>query len=281
MSRGFLCIAQNSGETDYLRMAYLQALSCKITQYAHRNSFSVIVDRETADCLEQKHIDVFDNIIVLKNDLAQNSKVKMQNECQVFKYSPYKQTIKTEADMLFTSNYDFIWDHWAFDKFHFCTHVYTYDGHLIKDRSQRQLFDDSLLPDVYSAWTYFTYDLECKEFYDTMRLIIDDWDYYRDSYLVNCRYDEPRTDEVYALACKILDIPYKGSGYGFLHMKPKLQRLGLHQSWTEQLDLDVNADLNVTIGGYRQNKPLHYVEKTFVTDELLSRYEYGYKRTRD
>ena len=48
MSRGYLCIAQNSDGVDYLRMAYLQALSCKLTQSSVRN-FSVIVDKETAD----------------------------------------------------------------------------------------------------------------------------------------------------------------------------------------------------------------------------------------
>ena len=281
MSLGYLCIAQNSGETDYLRMAYLQALSCKLTQWKELNSFSVIVDTKTADCLEQRHIDVFDNIIILKNDLAKNSKVKMQNECQVFNYSPYKETIKTEADMLFTSDYASIWDYNGMKKQVFCSNVYTYDHHIITDRSQRKLFDDSLLPNIYSAWTYFRYDLECKAFYDTIRVIIDDWVYYRDNYLINCRYDEPRTDEVYALACKILDIKYKDSGFGFVHMKPKLQRMHSNLNWSEQTDFEIHNDFSLTIGGYRQHKPLHYVEKTFVTDELLDRYEYEFKRRTD
>jgi hypothetical protein len=78
MSSGYLCIAQN-GEYDYLRMAYLQALSCKLTQNIV-NNFSVIVDAETAEQITDNHREVFDKIIVLKNDLAQNSKIKMQNE---------------------------------------------------------------------------------------------------------------------------------------------------------------------------------------------------------
>jgi hypothetical protein len=276
MNIGFICIAQNSNDVDYLRMAYLQALSCKLTQPKLCDGFSVIVDKETYDCVEQRHIDVFDNIIVLKDNLAKNSKVKMQNECQIFAYSPYKETIKTEADMLFTSSYASLWDYYGFKKQVFCSNVYTFDGHKIKDRSQRKLFDDSLLPDIYSAWTYFKYDLECKQFYDTMRIIIDDWDYYRDNYLINCRYDEPRTDEVYALACKILDIKYKDNGFGFVHMKPKLQRLHSNLNWIEQTDFEILGDFAPVIGGYKQYKPLHYVEKTFVTDELLDKYEWGY-----
>ena len=280
MSLGYLCVAQNSGETDYLRMAYLQALSCKVTQISELSSFSVLVDAETYDCVEQKHIDVFDNIIVLKNDLAKNSKVKMQNECQVFAYSPYKETIKTEADMLFTSDYSSVWEYNGIKKYVFCSNVLTYNYKTITDRSQRKLFDDSLLPNIYSAWTYFRYDLDCKEFYDTMRIIIDDWDYYRDNYLVNCRYDEPRTDEVYALAVKILDIKYHSSTFGFVHMKPQLQRLPTGKSWTEQTKFELPSDFAPVIGGYKQHNVLHYVEKDFVTDELLNRYEDEYERRR-
>jgi len=275
MSSGYLCIAQN-GEYDYLRMAYLQALSCKLTQNIV-NNFSVIVDAETAEQITDDHREVFDKIIVLKNDLAQNSKIKMQNECQVFNYSPYKNTIKTECDMLFTSDLNWLWDTYQPFTYNFTQSVYTYDGHIIDNRTYRHQFDDNLLPNIYSAWTYFTYDTTCKEIYDTMRLIIDDWSWFRDNYLINCRYDEPRTDEVYALALKILDIKPTNSQFGFVHMKPKLQRLPSNCDWTEQLIFELDSKFTPTIGYYKQTRPLHYVEKTFVTDEILDKYEWGYK----
>lgn len=278
MSSGYVCIAQNSNGVDYLRMAYLQALSVRIS---FAENFSVIVDKETFSQVEQKHIDVFDKIIVLRDDLAANSKIKMANECQVFRYSPYKTFVKTEADMLFNSNCTNLATYAYMDKQAFTSSVITYYGDVITDRSQRKLFDESLLPNVYSAFSCFEYDLEVKEFFDTMRIIIDDWSWYRDNYLVNCRYDEPRTDEVYALALKILDIDYKNKGLTFVHMKPRLQNLQLNLPWTEQVDLELDEKLNFTIGYYKQNKPLHYVEKTFVTDEILDRYEYEFNRKRD
>jgi hypothetical protein len=278
MSSGYLCIAQNSGDVDYLKMAYLQALSCKLTQILD-NNFSVIVDKETAECVTDEHRAVFDKVIVLKHDLAQNSKIKMQNECQVFAYSPYKSTIKTECDMLFTADLSWLWNTYnAQFTYSFTQCVYTYDGHVIDNRKYRQQFDENLMPNIYSAWTYFTYDMACKEIYDTMRFIIDDWDYYRDNYLINCRYDEPRTDEVYALALKILDIKPRDTGFGFVHMKPKLQRLPANRDWSEQLIFELDGKLTPTIGHYKQTRPLHYVEKTFVTDEILDRYEYEYRR---
>jgi len=277
MSSGYLCIAQNNGDVDYLKMAYLQALSCKLTQSLD-NNFAVIVDKETHEQVTDAHRAVFNDIIVLKNDLAANSKVKMQNECQVFAYSPYKSTIKTECDMLFTADLSWLWNTYAQFTYSFTQSVYTYDGHVIDNRKYRQQFDENLMPNIYSAWTYFTYDMACKEIYDTMRIIIDDWDYYRDNYLVNCRYDEPRTDEVYALALKILDIKPRDSGFGFVHMKPKLQRLPANRDWSEQLIFELDGKLTPTIGHYKQTRPLHYVEKTFVTDEILDRYEYEYRR---
>ena len=279
MSSGYLCIAQN-GEHDYLRMAYLQALSCKLTQQYVTN-FSVIVDKETAEQVTDEHRAVFDQVIVLKHDLAANSKIKMQNECQVFNYSPYKRTIKTECDMLFTTNLDWLWYTYNPFTYSFTQSVYTYDGLVIDNRKYRQQFDDNLLPNIYSAWTYFTYDTACKEIYDTMRVIIDDWAWFRDNYLVNCRYDEPRTDEVYALALKILDIKPHDTGFGFVHMKSELQRCFSKQPWQEQLNWDIQPDFIPVIGHYKQIRPLHYVEKTFVTDEILDRYEYEFNARRN
>ena len=43
MSRGYIVIAQNSGDTDYLRMAYALALSLKATQSTVSN-LTVCVD---------------------------------------------------------------------------------------------------------------------------------------------------------------------------------------------------------------------------------------------
>jgi hypothetical protein len=182
--------------------------------------------------------------------------------------------------MLFTADLSWLWNTYGQFTYSFTQSVYTYDGHVIDNCKYRQQFDENLMPNIYSAWTYFTYDMVCKEIYDTMRIITDDWDYYRDNYLVNCRYDEPRTDEVYALALKILDIKPRDTGFGFVHMKSELQHCPSKQPWQEQLHWDIHSDFTPTIGHYKQSRPLHYVEKTFATDELLDRYEYEFNARR-
>ena len=276
MNAGYICIAQNSNTVDYLQMAYLQALSCKLTQTKNAN-FSIIVDTETSEQITDAQRLVFDKIIILQQDLAANSKIKQQNEAQVFNLSPYKQTIKTEADMLFTSDYAWLWNVYNQYTMNFTQTVYTYDHNIVTSRSQRRLFDDTFLPNIYSAWTYFSYDLRSKQFYNTVRAVMDDWDWYRDNYLINCRYDTPRTDEVYAIAARINNESLIDTKFGFLHMKSPLQNLS-GNDWTKQLYVEIQSDMSPSIGFHKQFRPLHYYVKDFVTDELLDRYEYEYKK---
>jgi hypothetical protein len=273
--KGYLCIAQNT-TTNYLQMAYLQALSCKLTQ-SKVNSFSVLVDKATAEQVTDQHRQVFDNVIVLQQDLSAGTDVKQLNECQVFAYSPYKQTIKTEADMLFTSDYSWIWNIYHQYDIMFTQTVYTYDHHIITNRSQRRLFDENLLPNIYSAWCYFSYDLKCKRFYDTMRTIAADWDHYRDIHLKNCRYITPRTDELYALAAQAIDIMTPDLGFGFVHMKNQLQGLDNTPAWHKQLTTEIQLDFSPVIGYHKQYRPLHYQDKSFVDQEIIDRYEHGYR----
>jgi hypothetical protein len=274
MTAGYVCVVQNS-EVDYLRLAYLQALSCQLTQ-SKVKSFSIITDVATANQITDQQRAVFDQVIVMNTDLATGT-IKQQNESQVFRLSPYKRTIKTEADMLFTADYSWLWDVYNPYTMLFTQTVYTYNHKKVTNRSQRKLFDDNLLPNIYSGWTYFTFDRESKKFYDTMQTIIADWAWYRDQHLVNCRYDTPRTDEVYALTAKILNIPLIDIGWGFVHMKPELQNLHRDTEWIEQLNIEIHNDFCPSIGFFRQTRPLHYQVKSFATDEIIDQYERGYR----
>lgn len=275
MNEGYLCVVQNTADVDYLKLAYLQAMSCYITQ-PKINNFSILIDKETFKLVEDKHHKVFDTIIMIENDDAIDSKIKQQNEAKVFDASPYKRTIKTEADMLFSSDYSWYWDVCNPLNMVFTQQVYTYRNQLINNRSQRQLFDQNKLPNIYSGWTYFTFDKECKTFYDTIKLIVKDWAWYRDQYLINCRYDTPRTDELYAIAAKILNTTLIDTKFGFVHMKSELLGLSKQVDWTKILKFELHNDFTPVVGFVRQSKPLHYQVKTFVTNEMIEKYEQRY-----
>lgn len=264
MSRGYLTFAINN-EIDYVRLAYLQALSIKKTQKI--NNYAVVV--KNINDVEEKYKAVFDHIIELHE-----FKSKFYHESYAFNLSPFKETVKVEADIIFTANIDHWWD--CYNNAVVVTNkVQTYYNKEYTDRSQRILFDNNMLPDVYSGWVYFRYSKEAAEFYNLVKSIFDNWSWFRDHYLKNCRYDEPVTDEVYAIACKILGeskTTTKNQIPTFVHMKSKGQ--GLHNSkpWYDQLYVQKDQN-NLTVGFFKQTLPFHYCDKSFATEELIKQYE--------
>ena len=71
MSKGYIVIAQNNTEHDYLEMTYALALSLKATQ--QENAICVCVDEHTKSLITEKHEKVFDHIVDIPwSDIAGN-----------------------------------------------------------------------------------------------------------------------------------------------------------------------------------------------------------------
>ena len=113
------------------------------------------------------------------------------------------------------------------------------------------------------------------EFFNLIKAITYNWSWFRDQYLKNCRYEEPVSDEVYAIACKILGTNLTTSTADFptfVHMKPAGQNLHDNKPWFEQVYVEKNQN-DLTVGFFRQYLPFHYVDKTFASEELIASYE--------
>ena len=82
IDRGFLTIAQNTDGVDYLRLAYAQAMSIKLTM--PDSQYCVIVDKSTNEQITDEQRLVFDHIRVLDEDYAKQDEWKLANEWQVF-----------------------------------------------------------------------------------------------------------------------------------------------------------------------------------------------------
>lgn len=265
--QGYMTFAINNGDIDYVRLAYLQALSIKSTQ--NINNYAVVV-KDIAD-VRDEYRTVFDHVIVLPETIAG----KFSHEYHAWTLTPFRETVKVEADILFTQNIDHWWRSYQNNDVVVCNKVLTYWGDTYADRSQRRLFDENLLPDVYNGWTYFRYSQESMKFFQLVRGIYENWAWFRDEYLKNCRYEHPVTDEVYAIACRIFgenkttipgDIPT------FVHMKNPGQKLSVDKAWYDQLYFQKHVD-SVSVGFFKQWAPLHYCDKSFITEELISKYE--------
>jgi hypothetical protein len=262
--RGFLTFAFNTAHVDYLDLAY--RLGQSIGQTQKIKSVSVVLDDITAKSLSDQHRQTFDRIIIYNSDREKTK--DFSHESMAWQLTPYKQTIKIEADMLMTSSVDHWWS--ILDERDICLTTSVFDNQetLITNRSQRKLFDDNLLPNVYTALYYFRYTQNSQKFFKLVQQIYEHWPWFRDHYLINCRYETPVTDEVFAIAAKLfgehlctlpMDLPT------FVHMKNSLLDLPNDSAWWEYLYREMGEN-GVKLGHYKQRLPLHYHRKDFWRD---------------
>lgn len=277
---GYLTIVQNSETVDYLRLAYLQALSIKLTQKS--NKYAIIVDEYTKSLIKDHHRRVFDYIIDIPyGDSAKDQKWKLNNEWKVWWCTPFKETIKLDSDMLFTRPID----HWIHQmrKTPICiaTNVLNYRGEFAATQEFRKYYrkfnDDNCLIDAYSGFSYFRYDQSSMRFFEACKTIFEHWEVFRDKILKNCRHNDPTTDHVYAIAANMIgeELCYVPTSDfpSFVHMKGQMHGWVDDLKWYEVLQWTLTDDFDLIVGGYLQTHPFHYVDKDWATDELISRYE--------
>ena len=192
--KGYFTFAQN-GDVDYLELAYLQALSIKVTQGI--NSYAVAVDEKTEALVTDKHRKVFDYVLRIPGkDEAEDDSWKLANEWKVWRMTPFKETVKLDSDILFSRNIDHWW-HIMQQKDVCCANrVRSYESKVSNDMTYRKLFVQNNLPNVYSGFTYFRYTQTSMEFFSLVKDIYHNWPMFRDEVLTKCVNEKPHTDEV-------------------------------------------------------------------------------------
>ncbi len=271
---GFLTIAENTATVDYLRLAYLQALNVKATQKI--KNYSVIVDVATNQLITDQHRRVFDNIIVLPvNNNDSDSQWKLANETQVFALTPYRETIKLESDLLFTSDISHWLPAFRLRDVMISRGCRTYRGELATDRSYRKFFDDNDLPDVYTGLMYFRYTRTAADLYRTAEEIRLHWPDVA-AVLKNCRESLPSTDVLFAIAAQVIGPELVTASsldfINFAHMKPAINNFEEGEPWWKSNLVERDGDM-FRINLVNQYWPIHYYDKSFATDELIEYYE--------
>jgi len=277
MSKGFLTVAQNTNQIDYLRLAYAQALSIKATQLSV-NKYAVMVTPGTA--IPEKYKLVFDEIIdVPWGDMSSKNR-KFENEWKTYHITPWTETIKVESDILFTSD---IIDWWSFlstKDLWFTSDVCTYRNEIISSRACRELFDNNQLPNLYNGLMFFKKCDLAHQFFETAEVIFKNFANFSTDTLDKSRPLWPDTDTVYAMAIKSLEIEPMVLKRNtcvptFVHMKAELQNWMSYNSydWTNQVHATLTDGLELKINMCKQNLPFHYHVKSFVTEEIIGKYE--------
>ena len=158
------------------------------------------------------------------------------NDWQCHWLSPYRQTIKLEADMICTSPIDHWWTLFEKRDVVISQGARTFYDTRAESRYYRKIFDQNKLPDVYNAITYWRVSQTAKEFFTLVRNIFENWTEYKR--LLKFPDEEPTTDVVYAVAAVIIGeeavtLPL-GLGPTIVHMKQHINQLQT-DDWTQEL----------------------------------------------
>lgn len=209
--RGYLIPAINTDSVDYVRCA-----------------------TQLADSIRQFHPDAHITILT-RDQLPYGDQGGYANDWQCFGASPYRQTIKLEADMIAAGPIDHWWT--LFEKRDVVISQGARDFYDRKttERKYRKIFDANHLPDVYNAVTYWRLSPTAQEFFTTVRNIFENWSQW--STLLKYPEESPSTDVVYAMAATVVGVEQvtlpPGTSPSIVHMKPGI--IPVRHDWTQEL----------------------------------------------
>ena len=215
--RGYLIPAINTESVDYVACA-----------------------EQLATSIRQHHPEA--NITILTREMLPNGdQGGFANDWQCFAASPYRQTIKLEADMVMASSIDHWWTMFEHRDLVISTGARDFYDQPATSRYYRKVFDANHLPDVYNAITYWRVSQTAQEFFRLVRNIFENWAEYRT--LLKFPDDVPSTDLVYAMAAQIIGpelvtMPF-ASYPKIVHMKRHM--IPIHTAnWTQELVWEKN-----------------------------------------
>jgi hypothetical protein len=215
--RGYLIPAINTEAVDYVACA-----------------------QQLASSIRQWHPDA-DITILTKEQLPNGDQGGFVNDWQCFAASPYRQTIKLEADMVIASPIDHWWTMLEHRDLVISTGARDFHDQTATSRFYRKVFDANHLPDVYNAITYWRVSSTAQEFFRLVRNIFENWAEYRT--LLKFPDETPTTDLVYAMAAQIVGpeqvtLPF-ASYPQIVHMKRYMIPTHSH-NWTQELVWETN-----------------------------------------
>ena len=244
--RGYLIPAIDTDTVDYLSCAIQLAES--IRQWHPNANIAVISTKRCSD-------PVFDHVI----PLPYGDQGGWANDWQCFYASPYRQTIKLEADMIAAGPVDHWWTLFEHRDVVISQGARTFYDQPAESRFYRKVFDQNNLPDVYNAITYWRISKTAQDFFQLVKNIFEHWNNYKK--LLKFAEDTPSTDVVYAMAAQIMGpeqvtLP-AGFGPTIAHMKRHINPIQT-DDWTQELVWESDP---VRINTVAQWGLLHYHRK--------------------
>ena len=179
------------------------------------------------------------------------------NDAQAFRLTPFRETIKLEADMLIASPVDHWWTMLRHREVVVSTGCRDWHDRPSQERHYRKIFDNNNLPDVYNAVTYWRLSKTSHQFYQLVRDIFENWSAVKQ--MLRFPEDTPSTDVVYAIAAQIMGpelvtLPF-ASYPKIVHMRPHIA--GTASAWHRELVWE-HYDGQLRVGTVPQWGAFHY-----------------------
>lgn len=271
MSKGFLTLAQN-GQTDYVKMAYVLAMSLRLSQ-EKINNLSVIVNKD--EKIPDKYIKWFDKVIYVDKI---EDEWKINNKWQFFELTPYDETIILDADMLFFNDISTWWELLSIYDINFTTKVRNYRNKFAASDYYRKVFTNNKLPNFYTALFYFKKTKEIEQYFKLVKIIFENWEDFYYKLLKN----PPiflSSDVVFAIAAKIqfnYNWNFRSNFLSFIHMRSRIQDNDIISDWNKELSTfftNYHGKIELKINNFNQIYPFHYIKKSFLSKEVIQFYE--------
>ena len=273
MKFGYLLVVANHETIDYLKLAYVLALSIKNTQKPGYDRVALVVEDKTSR-------DRFNSSWVFDHVIEWNQETFWDGRSWMDKLSPFDATVCLDVDMIFTRDYSHWIDYFLENcELYVANKTHTYREEIITDSYYRKTFVENELPNLYSMYTFFKKDSKlAAEFFELGRYIIKNPIEFSNIFLSKYKPKVVGTDEAFALSSKILgitdQIAYPLEFPKLIHMKPMVQNWPWPaEIWTSHIGFYINKKAKVKLGNYQQNSIIHYVEKNKITDEIVNIFE--------
>jgi hypothetical protein len=192
--RGFVIVAQNKSDIDYLLCAEVLARSIK--RVMPKESVTLITDVEGSAIHAEranKSATPFDSVYAVPFRkyvisahwpfiIYDTDPFNVEADSQVYEISPYEHTIKLEADMYIPCDISWWFDVLKERDLVISTTIRDHTNNISDNRFYRRVLDSNRLPNTYNAITYFKKSETAKHFYDVVKNIFKNWNEYKELY---------------------------------------------------------------------------------------------------
>jgi hypothetical protein len=272
VSKGFLVLAQNTEDTDYVKQAYALALSIKFSQTEIKN-ISLITNNDVPDNYKW----VFDNILPIPW-YKEGNRYQAENRWKFYHVTPYDETIILDTDMLLLEDIKEWWSYCSNHDLKFCSRIKNHKNDITIDTVHRKAFIVNKLTVPYFALHYFKKTTPAYEFYKTLEFVCNNWEWCYTKFAPEEYQNWLSMDLATAIAVEITGMYDSStdtcSPLEFTHMKPGIQNWDMPTiSWQDGVHAILTTRGDLVVGNIRQSKLFHYIEQNFLTDKIIERLE--------